>query len=1204
MQRLPEAYKAGGATPHHKSIGIYILAFFLGMVSLNAQEVLQGPHGIEAMRQAAVSKGTALADLSDLIISDRYQSAHNGITHIYVQQRYQGIPLYNALGSVHLDQQGKTVYSTQRFFTNIAVRANAASPQRDAQHALVATFEHLGIPMPRLPVLPRGNHPIKLEDKTLSRSAIPIELVYLPQPDGSLTLCWQVGVHDLRNQDYHLVFVDAASGQVLNTFNRTISCNFGNMPSEGSTDCDPHTHETMNLASPEASGYFPAPSDQAAYRVFKLPLENPLEGSQTLVVNPADPKASPYGWHDVNGIPGAEYTTTRGNNTFTYLDRNNDDAADGNLPDGGPELIFDFPFSGTLEPTDQPFPAITQLFYLTNMIHDLAYQYGFNEAAGNFQENNYQKGGKEKDGVMAQAQDGGGVNNANFLTLPDGDPGVMQMYLWTPSNDFLLRIEAPSNISGPLQTGGASFGPLITSKKITGRVVAVVDSIRSNLACSSIANIAEIRGNIALITRGTCTFKEKTLRAAQAGAIGVIIANNQDQILTMGGDNTPPTPSIPAVLIKSSDAARIQTELNLARDVSATIAFQGTGPALRDASMDNGITAHEYAHGISNRLTSGPSKVDCLFNDEAMGEGWSDFFTLVTTVKPGQTGKQAKGIGNYSLRQSSSGTGIRRVPYSTDFNVNDQVYNDIIGTRPASATTRIPHPVGEIWAATLWDLYWEMSNRYGWDPDQVRGKGGNNKAVQLVMDGMKLQPCNPGFVDGRDAILAADQLNYNGDNQCLIWEVFARRGIGFSARQGSTDDRNDGLQAFDLPPACRNKAELYKSSTPTIQSREAFEVALQLNNYKDSAMTDLWIQDILPENAVFIAGSVKGALRDSLQNNTLWIEVGSLPPGASKRITYQLRENSDKPSTRIFSDDMEQGPSNWITTRIKGDNSWTLGTPISPVAGKLSWNIPAMTAENEHVLQLAKPLEVLGTKPVLRFFHRYFTQETYDGGIVEYAFEGSNTWAPIADSLIFRQPYARPMLNNAFGIARVNGYSGAGPDSFSPSYIDLSAFKGRKIQLRFRFATNQEPVGRGGLSLPGWSIDVVEFLDVVNLATEACAYSKAGDRVCAMAGEWGTIVEPGMPTNTRTVGPAAGNFRIFPNPAGDFFYFERFPGQDFVPKTLELFSPDGRKVTDWPAGQLQNGLLTAFPLSGISAGVYFLRVVAEEGIYIEKMIIH
>jgi hypothetical protein len=76
-------------------------------------------------------------------------------------------------------------------------------------------------------------------------------------------------------------------------------------------------------------------------------------------------------------------------------------------------------------------------------------------------------------------------------------------------------------------------------------------------------------------------------------------------------------------------------------------------------------------------------------------------------------------------------------------------------------------------------------------------------AIQLITDGLKLQPCSPGFVDARNAILLADQNNNGGANQCLLWEAFAKRGLGFSASQGSSGNRSDGTQAFDLPPACQ-----------------------------------------------------------------------------------------------------------------------------------------------------------------------------------------------------------------------------------------------------------------------------------------------------------------------------------------------------------------------------------------------------------------
>ena len=75
-------------------------------------------------------------------------------------------------------------------------------------------------------------------------------------------------------------------------------------------------------------------------------------------------------------------------------------------------------------------------------------------------------------------------------------------------------------------------------------------------------------------------------------------------------------------------------------------------------------------------------------------------------------------------------------------------------------------------------------------------------AIQLVMDGMKLQSCNPGFVDGRDAILLADLNLTGGANECLLWKAFARRGLGLSASQGSSGSNTDNTEAFDFPVAC------------------------------------------------------------------------------------------------------------------------------------------------------------------------------------------------------------------------------------------------------------------------------------------------------------------------------------------------------------------------------------------------------------------
>ena len=68
------------------------------------------------------------------------------------------------------------------------------------------------------------------------------------------------------------------------------------------------------------------------------------------------------------------------------------------------------------------------------MIHDVFYQYGFDEVSGNFQANNYENGGAENDYVRAEAADGSGKNNANFFTPNDGLRPRMQMFIWNASN--------------------------------------------------------------------------------------------------------------------------------------------------------------------------------------------------------------------------------------------------------------------------------------------------------------------------------------------------------------------------------------------------------------------------------------------------------------------------------------------------------------------------------------------------------------------------------------------------------------------------------------------------------------------------------------------------------------------------------------------------------------------------------------------------
>jgi len=134
-------------------------------------------------------------------------------------------------------------------------------------------------------------------------------------------------------------------------------------------------------------------------------------------------------------------TVTTGNNVEAYLDTNADNAPDNNNGSGlsvghasSATQDFTFPFSTAVDPRTQQAAVVTNLFYYNNVMHDFSYNLGFTETSGNFQTNNYGRGGIGNDSVRAEAQDGSGTNNANFATPPDGQRPRMQQYLFTSPN--------------------------------------------------------------------------------------------------------------------------------------------------------------------------------------------------------------------------------------------------------------------------------------------------------------------------------------------------------------------------------------------------------------------------------------------------------------------------------------------------------------------------------------------------------------------------------------------------------------------------------------------------------------------------------------------------------------------------------------------------------------------------------------------------
>ncbi|KAH6561948.1 hypothetical protein BASA50_001003 [Batrachochytrium salamandrivorans] len=215
--------------------------------------------------------------------------------------------------------------------------------------------------------------------------------------------------------------------------------------------------------------------------------------------------------------------------------------------------------------------------------------------------------------------------------------------------------------------------------------------------------------------------------------------------------------------------------------------FTSTRPN-RDGGLDNPIPIHEFGHGLSNRLTGGSATSQCLRTNEArgMGEGWSDVLALFVTSKPTDKPTTKIVFGSYVLNNQR---GIRSRPYTTDMKVNPLTFSDL-------QTRGEVHDIGEVWAAMVWEVYWNLVNKHGFSANlhDAKQTKGNIIAMQNVIGGLMRQPCNPTFLSARDAIIEADKSFYGGANKCEIIKGFAKRGLGLNAN----NFRND----FSVPKEC------------------------------------------------------------------------------------------------------------------------------------------------------------------------------------------------------------------------------------------------------------------------------------------------------------------------------------------------------------------------------------------------------------------
>ncbi|WP_394388654.1 M36 family metallopeptidase [Shewanella woodyi] len=335
----------------------------------------------------------------------------------------------------------------------------------------------------------------------------------------------ETGASDSRESEYFSYVISAKTGEILFKKNLTSHAADFNYRIYADEDGKPWDSPHGNV--------MPAPegSDVDAYLTAPY-LDAPMVALTHGAISTMDPWLAD------------DATSTMGNNVTAYVDA----IAPQGLTNGDylaettSSNTFDYKYddSEAEYSVNNRKAAIVNLFLMNNYLHDDYYDHGFDEAAGNAQALNYDRGGVEGDALNVEVQDNSGFNNANMSTPADGGSPRMQMYLWETTQavngvDFGVTATSHASIGMLEDLGFAGFGPDVF--EVSGDLVRLVDATDPiNDGCEAATNAAELAGKIAIIDRGACNFTQKVKNAQDAGSIAVIVANNRDgdATITMG----------------------------------------------------------------------------------------------------------------------------------------------------------------------------------------------------------------------------------------------------------------------------------------------------------------------------------------------------------------------------------------------------------------------------------------------------------------------------------------------------------------------------------------------------------------------------------------------------------------------------------------------------------------------------------------------
>ncbi len=938
--------------------------------------------------------GLTPEDLAELEVTDSVATDRNGVTHVYLRQVHKGLPLYNGQLQFNVAKDGRIVSINNLFLPRLAQGVNTTTPKLSAAEAIASATRHLG-----------------WTDAARDPGSSPVpdaKLMLLPVRAGMARLVWNFQLQD--DDHWYDLTVDAVDGKVWTRFDWVAD---------------------------------------ATYKVYQQPVESPQHTTplppadgRVVLTDPWNLTASPYGWHDTNGAAGAEYTITRGNNVHAWEDSdgNNSEPPPAGETECGGGINCDFPIDLTQAPSAYRPAAVANLFYWNNIIHDVQYQYGFNEVAGNFQSNNYGNGGLGNDWVRALAQSGAGTCNANFATPPDGSTGRMRMYICgnvTPAHDgdldnFVIVHEFGHGISNRL-VGGPGNTSCLGNTQQPGEGL----SDWWGLAYTAKASDTGPQG------RGAGTY-----------LVG----------------QPPDGPGIRPFRYSTDNAVNPDTYASVAgravpHGVGAVWA-QGYWEVYWELVSRWGFDSNIYNAGGS----AGNQRAMLYINEGLKNTICSPAFTdvrdgIIQAATALHSGEDVCRIWKAFAAFGLGSNAVSGGPNSTTPTNGFQVPSACMPATPASLTAT---PNGSNRVDVAWDTAsgaqsYNLYRTIGSCPQTV---------YTLIASGLTSTAYSDLTVSGGTtyayAVAAVNDVGIEGAKSncddaaatgaCTLAPTFA----GLT----SVTNPGNGTCALDLSwtGATQNCGSgvvynIYRSTSSTFTPDATNRIA--------KCVTGTTFRDI---NALAGADYYYVVRAEDNSGN------GTGACNGGNEETNTARKLGDPDVVPAFSDDIESGSGLW-TTDGTGGTPWSIVTTASQ-SPTHSWFSDDPTFVKDQRVSWASALAVPSAGPILSFWHQYALESSWDGGVLEYSTDGGTTWfdilagnggsIPANPNRFTQNGYTGTLSASSNPIATRLAWTGSAT-TFREVRVDMADFGLASVRLRWRCGSDASVGGQG------WWVDDVKL---------------------------------------------------------------------------------------------------------------------------------